>query len=134
MTAEARKKLGKMFGRLGSAHAGEVANAVDAINKQLPTCGMTWSTVSDLVAYAGFASDDAVARRSGKLIADLVRERLDRVRPSSWSYTADEAKYLLAVTELLDGDPANLRTLGALDALERGLRVCVAVAKRTRIN
>jgi hypothetical protein len=63
--AEARERLGKMFGALGSIHKGERAAALHAIDKAMQAGGMSWADVAAAVAGPSGWLDMADASRNG---------------------------------------------------------------------
>jgi hypothetical protein len=48
--ADARERLAKLFGMLGSAHEGERAAALRAIDKAMQSGGMSWGDVAAAIA------------------------------------------------------------------------------------
>ena len=89
MNEDARERLAKLFGRLGSDQAGERQNALAAIDKALSAGGLTWAWVCDLVGQAELLSVLDLARRD-RLLSRLVGDRLDECLVQVWSMSADE--------------------------------------------
>jgi hypothetical protein len=63
--AEARGRLAKMFGMLGSAHKGERAAALHAIDKAMQSAGISWANVAAAIAGPSDWVNMADAPRSG---------------------------------------------------------------------
>jgi hypothetical protein len=63
--ADARGRLGKMFGALGSVHAGERGAALHAIDKAMQSSGMSWADVAAAIAGPSGWLDMADAPRNG---------------------------------------------------------------------
>jgi hypothetical protein len=57
--ADARERLAKLFGMLGSAHEGERAAALRAIDKAMQSSGTSWADVADAIAAAPCGWRDA---------------------------------------------------------------------------
>lgn len=70
---DARTRLGKLAGMLGSDAAGERANAVDAIGRELARAGLSFAWLAELVVHGQVADP-----QREKLLADLVAGRLKR--------------------------------------------------------
>jgi hypothetical protein len=62
--AAARSRLGKLVGMLGSAHAGERSNALDAIDQALERAGLSWWWVGELVAQGEVRDSNHLSARS----------------------------------------------------------------------
>jgi hypothetical protein len=89
MNQEARERLAKLFGRLGSDQAGERDNALLAIDKALTAAGMSWAWVCDLVNQAELLREDDMKRRD-RLFARLVGDRLNECQAQAWSLSVEE--------------------------------------------
>jgi hypothetical protein len=63
--ADARERLAKLFGMLGSAHKGERAAALHAIDKAMQSGGMSWGDVAATIAGPSGWLDMADAPRNG---------------------------------------------------------------------
>jgi hypothetical protein len=63
--ADARERLGKMFGALGSIHKGERAAALHAIDKAMQSAGISWADVAAAIAGPSGWLDMADAPRNG---------------------------------------------------------------------
>lgn len=89
MNQEARERLAKLFGRLGSDQAGERQNALAAIDKALSASGLSWAWVCDLVNAAELLTEHDLARRD-RLLSRLVGDRLNDCLAQAWSLSAEE--------------------------------------------
>jgi hypothetical protein len=89
MNQEARDRLAKLFGRLGSDQAGERQNALAAIDKALSAAGLSWAWVCDLVGQAELLTEGDLARRD-RLLSRLVGDRLSECLAQAWSMSAEE--------------------------------------------
>src|ERR1700704_3036227 len=63
--ADARERLAKLFGMLGSAHEGERAAALRAIDKAMQSAGISWADVAAAIAGPSGWLDMADAPRNG---------------------------------------------------------------------
>jgi hypothetical protein len=63
--ADARERLAKLFGMLGSAHKGERAAALHAIDKAMQSAGISWANVAAAIAGPSGWLDMADAPRNG---------------------------------------------------------------------
>lgn len=72
---DARERLAKLFGRLGSEHAGERQNGLAAIDKALTAAELSWTWVCELVANGIHSADQDVVARD-RLLTRLVGDRL----------------------------------------------------------
>jgi hypothetical protein len=63
--AELRARLGKLFGALGSVHAGERGAALHAIDKAMQSGGISWADVAAAVAGPSGWQDIDGAPRNG---------------------------------------------------------------------
>ncbi len=118
--AEARERLGKLFGILGSEHAGERANAVSAIDQALTRSGWTWSDVGQLIARGELPNDERE-----KLLARLVADRLRAGLKFSWMLTGTQSKHLRELVARSESGFADVSTA----ALERAIAI-VETARR----
>ena len=100
MNQEARERLAKLFGRLGSDQAGERQNALTAIDKALAAAGLSWAWVCDLLNQAELLSEGDLARRD-RLLSRLVGDRLDECLVQAWSLSADEKKAVVPLSKAL---------------------------------
>jgi hypothetical protein len=57
--ADARERLAKLFGMLGSAHEGERIAALRAIDRAMQSSGTSWADVADAIAAAPCGWRDA---------------------------------------------------------------------------
>jgi hypothetical protein len=63
--AELRARLGKLFGALGSVHAGERGAALHAIDHAMQSSGISWADVAAAIAGPSGWLDMADAPRNG---------------------------------------------------------------------
>ena len=115
----------KLFGMLGSEHAGERDNAVDAIGRALAASGLSWRWICELIA-GGTTEQDAAAR--DRLLSRLVEDRVKEAMIGAWSLSVEEHADLRKVnTELREA--RSLRSVGAHD-VHRALEVADMVRQR----
>jgi hypothetical protein len=125
MNQEARERLAKLFGRLGSDQAGERQNALAAIDKALAAAGVSWAWVCDLVGQAELLTEGDLARRD-RLLSRLVGDRLNECLAQAWSLSAEEKA---AVRPLRD----TLQVSKSLRSIEpERIEVAIYVADTTR--
>jgi hypothetical protein len=76
--AELRARLGKLFGALGSVHAGERGAALHAIDKAMQSGGMSWADVAAAVAGPPGWQDIDGAPRNGTPVLLRIETGLPR--------------------------------------------------------
>jgi hypothetical protein len=114
-----RARLGKLFGILGSEHAGERANALAAIERDLIEADLSWRWVGELVARGELPGGER-----DRLFVRVVGERLRQALASAWAMPAGDAGVVRGVIARLGAGAAEI----SVAELERAL----AIADATR--
>lgn len=113
------ERLAKLIGMLGSAHAGERANAIEAVDQELARHGLTWFDVGALAAHGKRDRDRE------KLLARFVSDRLKAGLQYAWCMTGEQSKWLRELVARCD------RT-GGLDVGAAALTEAIAIADQAR--
>jgi hypothetical protein len=123
--ADFRERLSKLVGRLGSSHAGERDAAVQAIDKALGSAGHSWAWLCDLVAGGELRNGERE-----KLLAQLVKERLNAGLDQAWSMDAGDAAI---VRELVGRCETGLAQVNATE-LARVINIADGARRRAGVR
>jgi hypothetical protein len=126
---DARARLAKLFGLLGSDQAGERSNAIEAIGKTLAASGLSWSWVCELVA-SGVRAEDPEAVARDRVLTRLVGERVTEAVFGIYSLNVEEHAQLRKVNNEL----RELRSLRGLTSREIVHAIDLADLVRTRVG
>ena len=94
-----RERIAKLVGMLGSAHAGERSNALDAINKSLGEARLTWEWIASLVGRGELAGGESEA-----LLRRLVTARLRAGLAVAWAFGNGEGSVVKKALALCEGE------------------------------
>jgi hypothetical protein len=129
MNSETRTRLAKLFGRLGSEHAGERENALAAIDKALVAPGPGWSWICGLIEVGRLSTDDdAVAR--DRLLVRLVGERIRDCGVHDWTLSVEERASVRKIKNAIELS----KSLSSIPSAEVELALGVADSVRRRVG
>jgi hypothetical protein len=114
-----RARIGKLAGMIGSASAGERANAVDLADKALGAMGASWQWLGMLCEHGELPGTDR-----DRLFCRLLRDRLKGSEVAWWTIGGQEAGRIRAVLAACGNG------LGSVPALE--IEAVIGLADRAR--
>jgi len=120
---DARARLGKLVGLLGSSAQGERENALAAVDRALRAAHLSYGWLADLIARGDLPDGDN-ERVFKRLIVDRLREGLQ----VAWSLGPGEANELRSVLVRIE---AGLRTID-LKTIDHALNIATKARARAR--